>query len=429
MSRRWRRARVLGRSIRGLWPTLDDWRAVLAADAARQRARLHPRAGAGRRAGHRLLHVLRAGEAHLGHARSASARARSRAWRGRNPPTMPRSPAASSRCSRSAFRAIPVTALLLGALIIQGIQPGPAVHDAAARPVLGHRRQHVCRQRVPADAQPAAGRPVGAAPAHPLSGAVSRWCCCSRVVGTYSANKNVFDLWVMLGFGVAGYVLRKLEYDLAPFVIAFVLAPMLEQSLRQSLVDVARRRHDLPATPGYRAAARGQRRARRSDVPPQIKNRGRNAMKHVCNRAGACGRCWPRRRPPRRATPRPSSPSSSRRTSRPQPIEFTVVYPAGGGMDVTGRLLAKTVEKCSGDRIIVNNRTGGAGMVGHAYLATQAKPDGYTVGVIANLMWGDAMLRAQGRWSLHRPRADRLPQLRRADLGRPRPRVPTRACR
>jgi len=38
-------------------------------------------------------------------------------------------------------------------------------------------------------------------------------------------------------------------------------------------------------------------------------------------------------------------------------------------------------------------------MVGHAYLATQAKPDGYTVGVIANLMWGDAMLRAQNRWA------------------------------
>jgi tripartite-type tricarboxylate transporter receptor subunit TctC len=82
-----------------------------------------------------------------------------------------------------------------------------------------------------------------------------------------------------------------------------------------------------------------------------------------------------------------------------QPIEFTVVYPAGGGMDVAARLLAKHVEKWSGDRIIVNNRTGGAGMVGHAYLATQAKPDGYTVGVLANLIWGDAMLRAQGRWA------------------------------
>src|SRR6188472_3883586 len=81
------------------------------------------------------------------------------------------------------------------------------------------------------------------------------------------------------------------------------------------------------------------------------------------------------------------------------PIEYTVVYPAGGGMDVTARLLAKHVEKWSGDKIVVNNRTGGAGMVGHSYPATQAKPDGYTVGVIASLLWGDAMLRAQGRWA------------------------------
>src|SRR3954463_16737120 len=80
------------------------------------------------------------------------------------------------------------------------------------------------------------------------------------------------------------------------------------------------------------------------------------------------------------------------------PIEDTGLCPAGGGMDVAARLLAKYVEKWSGDRIIVNNRTGGAGMVGHAYLATQAKPDGYTAGTIANLMWGDAMLRSQGRW-------------------------------
>jgi len=62
-----------------------------------------------------------------------------------------------------------------------------------------------------------------------------------------------------------------------------------------------------------------------------------------------------------------------------QPIEYTVVYPAGGGMDVTARLLAKYVEKVSGDKVLVNNRTGGGGMVGHTFLATQAKNDGYTV--------------------------------------------------
>jgi putative tricarboxylic transport membrane protein len=56
------------------------------------------------------------------------------------------------------------------------------------------------------------------------------------LVGTYAANKNVFDLWVMLGFGVGGYVLRKLHYEITPLVLAFVLAPMLEQSVRQSMV-------------------------------------------------------------------------------------------------------------------------------------------------------------------------------------------------
>ena len=82
-----------------------------------------------------------------------------------------------------------------------------------------------------------------------------------------------------------------------------------------------------------------------------------------------------------------------------QPIEFTVVYPPGGAMDVNGRLSAKFFEKWTGDKAIVNNRVGGAGMVGHTYLATQAPKDGHTIGVVANLLFADSMLRAQGRWS------------------------------
>ena len=82
-----------------------------------------------------------------------------------------------------------------------------------------------------------------------------------------------------------------------------------------------------------------------------------------------------------------------------QPIEFVVVYPAGGGMDVTARLLAKYVEKYAGHRVIVVNKTGGAGFIGHTYLATQAKADGYTVGILANGAWTDAMLKAKGKWS------------------------------
>ena len=82
-----------------------------------------------------------------------------------------------------------------------------------------------------------------------------------------------------------------------------------------------------------------------------------------------------------------------------QQIEATVVYPAGGGMDINGRLVAKFFEKYTDQKIAVNNRTGGAGLVGHTYLATQAKNDGYTVGVVATLIFADAMLRSGGRWN------------------------------
>ena len=84
-----------------------------------------------------------------------------------------------------------------------------------------------------------------------------------------------------------------------------------------------------------------------------------------------------------------------------QPIEFVVVYPAGGGMDTTARLLARYVEKHTDHRVIVVNKTGGAGLIGHTYLATAAKNDGYTVGILANGAWSDAMLKAPGKWSHH----------------------------
>jgi Uncharacterized protein conserved in bacteria len=129
----------------------------------------------------------------------------------------------------------PVTALLLGALIIQGIQPGPLF--ITQRPDLFWgivASMYVGNVFLLLLNLPLIGLWVQLLriPYRVMFPIVLLLC----VVGTYSANKNVFDLWVMLGFGIAGYMLRKFEYDLAPFVIAFVLAPLLEQSLRQSLV-------------------------------------------------------------------------------------------------------------------------------------------------------------------------------------------------
>ena len=166
----------------------------------------------------------------------------------------------------------PVTALLLGALVIQGIQPGPLFIDPAARSVLGHRRQHVCGQRVPAAAQPAAGRACGRSSCAFPTACCFRSCCCSRVVGTYSANKNVFDLWVMLGFGIAG--LCAAQAGIRPRALRHRLrARAAARAVAAAVVgDVARRRYDLRPTSGDGADACGQRRSRRSDVPSQTKN-------------------------------------------------------------------------------------------------------------------------------------------------------------
>jgi putative tricarboxylic transport membrane protein len=56
------------------------------------------------------------------------------------------------------------------------------------------------------------------------------------VVGTYSIRFQAFDVWVMLGFGVIGYFMRKLGFPVAPMVLASVLAQMLETALGQSLL-------------------------------------------------------------------------------------------------------------------------------------------------------------------------------------------------
>jgi putative tricarboxylic transport membrane protein len=128
-----------------------------------------------------------------------------------------------------------VTALLMGALVISGVQPGPMLiverpdvfWGVVASMYVGNLFLLVLNLPM-----------------------VGLWVQLLRVpysvlfpvivllamVGTYSANRNPFDLWVMLGFGVFGWFLRKLDYELAPMVLAFVLAPLLEQSLRQSMV-------------------------------------------------------------------------------------------------------------------------------------------------------------------------------------------------
>ncbi|BEQ16903.1 hypothetical protein FAK_39690 [Desulfoferula mesophila] len=56
------------------------------------------------------------------------------------------------------------------------------------------------------------------------------------LIGVYSVRNMVFDIYIMLFFGVVGYVLKKYEYEEAPILLGFILGPILEQAFRQSLV-------------------------------------------------------------------------------------------------------------------------------------------------------------------------------------------------
>ncbi len=56
------------------------------------------------------------------------------------------------------------------------------------------------------------------------------------LIGVYSVSNSVFDIYIMLIFGILGYLMKKFGYEGAPLVLAFVLGPMMEQNLRKSLI-------------------------------------------------------------------------------------------------------------------------------------------------------------------------------------------------
>ena len=57
------------------------------------------------------------------------------------------------------------------------------------------------------------------------------------LVGTYAAYMNMFDVWLMVLVGLGGFFMRMLDYPVAPAVLAIVLGPIAEPTLRQTLLQ------------------------------------------------------------------------------------------------------------------------------------------------------------------------------------------------
>jgi putative tricarboxylic transport membrane protein len=128
-----------------------------------------------------------------------------------------------------------VMALLLGALMIHGMQPGPLMLKEHPEIFWGTvASMYVGNVLLLILNLPLIGIWVRVLkiPYKILFPLILLFC----LIGVYSINGNVFDIFVMILFGIVGYGLRKANYEPAPLVLAFVLGPMLEQNLRQALI-------------------------------------------------------------------------------------------------------------------------------------------------------------------------------------------------
>ncbi len=129
----------------------------------------------------------------------------------------------------------PVMAMLFSALIIHGIQPGPLLIKNHPELFWGLvSSMYVGNALLLVLNLPLIGIWVQVlkVPYKVLFPLIILFC----LIGVYSMNNVVFDLYVMIFFGAAGYLMRKFGYEPAPLILAYVLGPMLEQNLRQSLL-------------------------------------------------------------------------------------------------------------------------------------------------------------------------------------------------
>ncbi|MGX9219622.1 tripartite tricarboxylate transporter permease [Massilia varians] len=129
----------------------------------------------------------------------------------------------------------PVMALMIGAMIIQGIQPGPAV--MTEQPALfwglivsmwfGNLFLVVLNL-------PMIGLWVKMilVPYHRLYPAILMFCA----IGVFSLNNNDFDIWLMALFGLFGYICAKLGAEPAPMLLGYIIGPMMEEYLRRALL-------------------------------------------------------------------------------------------------------------------------------------------------------------------------------------------------
>ncbi|MEM7022643.1 MAG: tripartite tricarboxylate transporter permease [Pseudomonadota bacterium] len=131
-----------------------------------------------------------------------------------------------------------IDAILIGALMIHSIQPGPTLFLTNADVVWAMIAACLVANILMFVFMTGAVGYVSRLMYFPrtiLMPVIMVFC----VVGAYALDNTIFDVWIMLGFGVLGFMLERAKMPLGPFVIGFVLAPLAEAKLRSGLMMTA----------------------------------------------------------------------------------------------------------------------------------------------------------------------------------------------
>ena len=127
-----------------------------------------------------------------------------------------------------------IDAILLGALILHGLQPGTLLMRNNPEVVYTIMGTMLVANVFMAIFMLASLRWLARLMQLPRP-YLTTFILVSCVVGSFALNNRTFDIWVMLAFGLLGYAMERLSIPLAPFVIGFVLAPLAEQKLTTGL--------------------------------------------------------------------------------------------------------------------------------------------------------------------------------------------------
>jgi putative tricarboxylic transport membrane protein len=131
-----------------------------------------------------------------------------------------------------------IDAILIGALMIHSIQPGPTLFLTNADIVWGMIAACLLANVLMWLLMTSSVKYIAGLMYLPRSfvlPTVMVFC----VIGSYALNNTMFDVWVMLIFGVMGFLMECAKIPLGPFVIGFVLAPLAEEKLRSGLMMTA----------------------------------------------------------------------------------------------------------------------------------------------------------------------------------------------